>query len=96
MVVALIELAKRNGHDPWACLNDLFERPPTLKQRDLKQLLPHNGRPASHTAAPASQRATVAAQSKFNTPQSTTKDGLTERLRRTCYNFNSKRNCQFV
>jgi IS66 C-terminal element len=42
--------AKLNGHDPWAYLKDVFERLPTLKQRDLAQLLPHNWRPASDTA----------------------------------------------
>ena len=50
--MTLIESAKLNGHDPWAYLKNVFERLPTLKQRDLKQLLPHNWRPASHTAAP--------------------------------------------
>jgi hypothetical protein len=30
----------------------VFERLPTLKQRDLAQLLPHNWRPVSDTAAP--------------------------------------------
>ncbi len=45
VVLSLIESAKLNGHDPWAYLKDVFERLPTLKQRDLAQLLPHNWRP---------------------------------------------------
>ena len=44
VVLSLIESAKLNGHDPWAYLKDVFERLPTLKQRDLAQLLPHNWR----------------------------------------------------
>jgi transposase len=45
VVLSLIESAKLNGHDPWAYLKDVFERLPTLKQRDLAQLLPHNWQP---------------------------------------------------
>lgn len=41
-ILSLIESAKLNGHDPWAYLKDVFERLPTLKNRDLVQLLPHN------------------------------------------------------
>jgi transposase len=52
VVMSLIESAKLNGHDPWAYLKDVFERLPTLKQRDLAQLLPHNWRPASDAAVP--------------------------------------------
>ena len=48
--MSLIESAKLKGHDPWAYLKDVFERLPTLKQRDLEQLLPHNWRPAMHEA----------------------------------------------
>lgn len=44
VVLSLIESAKLNGHDPWVYLKDVFERLPTLKQRDLAQLLPHNWR----------------------------------------------------
>ena len=44
IVLSLIESAKLNGHDPWAYLKDVFERLPTLKNRDLAQLLPHNWR----------------------------------------------------
>ena len=52
VVMSLIESAKLNGHDPWAYLKDVFERLPTLKQRDLEQLLPHNWRPVSDAATP--------------------------------------------
>ena len=40
-MLSLLESAKLNGHDPWVHLRDVFERLPTLKDRDLK-LLPHN------------------------------------------------------
>ncbi len=51
-VLSLIESAKLNGHDPWAYLKDVFERLPTLKNRELAQLLPHNWRgPTTGTAA---------------------------------------------
>ena len=53
VLMSLIESAKLNGHDPWAYLKDVFERLPTLKNRDLAQLLPHNWRPASASAEPA-------------------------------------------
>ncbi len=49
VVLSLIESAKLNGHDPWAYLKDVFERLPTLKHRDLAQLLPHNWRPPGDT-----------------------------------------------
>ena len=52
VVMSLIESAKLNGHDPWAYLKDVFERLPTLKQRDLARLLPHNWRPATNIAVP--------------------------------------------
>ena len=53
VMLSLIESAKLNGHDPWAYLKDVFERLPTLKNRDLELLLPHNWRPAKNDAAPA-------------------------------------------
>ena len=54
LFMSLIESAKLNGHDPWAYLKDVFERLPTLKHRDLAQLLPHNWRaPAASTVASA-------------------------------------------
>ena len=52
VLMSLIESAKLNGHDPWAYLKDVFERLPTLKSRDLAQLLPHNWQPASSTVEP--------------------------------------------
>ena len=51
VVLSLIESAKLNGHDPWTYLKDVFERLPTLKQRDLAQLLPHNWRPPGGACA---------------------------------------------
>ena len=51
-ILSLIESAKLNGHDPWAYLKDVFERLPTLKNRDLAQLLPQNWH------APAAQSTT--------------------------------------
>ena len=60
VVMSLIESAKLNGHDPWAYLKDVFERLPTLKQRDLAHLLPHNWQPASDAAAPATMFAAAA------------------------------------
>ena len=60
VVMSLIESAKLNGHDPWAYLKDVFERLPTLKQRELAQLLPHNWRPANDTPAPTAALAAVA------------------------------------
>ena len=51
-IMSLIESAKLNGHDPWAYLKDVFERLPTLKQRDLAQLLPHNWRPLGVSVTP--------------------------------------------
>ena len=61
VVMSLIESAKLNGHDPWAYLKDVFERLPTLKQRDLAQLLPHNWRPASDATASNTTPAPTAA-----------------------------------
>ena len=60
VVMSLIESAKLNGHDPWAYLKDVFERLPTLKQRDLAQLLPHNWRPATDIAVPNAALAAAA------------------------------------
>jgi transposase len=53
-ILSLIESAKLNGHDPWAYLKDVFERLPTLKNRDLAQLLPHNW----HAPAPSTTTVT--------------------------------------
>lgn len=61
VVLSLIESAKLNGHDPWAYLKDVFERLPTLKQRDLAQLLPHNWRPPGNAVVTDSARVAVVA-----------------------------------
>ena len=53
VMLSLIESAKLNGIDPWAYLKDVFERLPTLKNRDLELLLPHNWRAANNDAASA-------------------------------------------
>ena len=42
-------------------LKDVFERLPTLKQRDLAQLLPHNWRPPDASVAAAAPPTTIAA-----------------------------------
>lgn len=63
VVLSLIESAKLNGHDPWAYLKDVFERLPTLKQRDLAQLLPHNWRPPGDATGAASAPVAPAAAS---------------------------------
>ena len=59
VLMSLIESAKLNGHDPWAYLKDVFERLPSLKNRDLAQLLPHNWCPASAIAEPGTVAATA-------------------------------------
>jgi len=61
VVLSLIESAKLNGHDPWAYLKDVFERLPTLKQRDLEQLLPHNWRPPGNATTADSAPVAAAA-----------------------------------
>ncbi len=61
VLMSLIESAKLCGHDPWAYLKDVFERLPTLKNRDLAQLLPHNWHPASVIIEPAIPGATATA-----------------------------------
>jgi transposase len=61
VLLSLIESAKLNGHDPWAYLKDVFERLPTLKNRDLAQLLPHNWRPPGGFVEPSTVAATVSA-----------------------------------
>ena len=61
VVLSLIESAKLNGHDPWAYMKDVFERLPTLKQRDLAQLLPHNWRAPGMAAAADSAPVAAAA-----------------------------------
>ena len=51
-MLSLIESAKLNGHDLWAYLKDVFERLPTLKNRDLASLLPHNWKAAEKAQTP--------------------------------------------
>jgi transposase len=57
VLMSLIESAKRNGHDPRAYLKDVFERLPSMKNRDLAQLLPHNWQPASAIIEPGTATA---------------------------------------
>jgi hypothetical protein len=52
-ILSLIESAKLNGHDPWAYLKDVFERLPTLLNKDLATLLPHNWQAPVKTPTPA-------------------------------------------
>ena len=61
VIMSLIESAKLNGLDPWAYLKDVFERLPTLKQRDIQTLLPHNWQPAGAPVAHAEPTAALAA-----------------------------------
>lgn len=61
VVMGLVESAKLNGHDLWAYLKNVFERLPTLKHRDLAQLLPHNWRPASTGVTPSASLAAFVA-----------------------------------
>ena len=61
VIMSLIESAKLNGLEPWAYLKDVFERLPTLKQRDIEQLLPHNWRPADAQLPRAATAVAVAA-----------------------------------
>ena len=59
VLMSLIESAKLNGHDPWACLKDVFERLPTLKNRDLAQLLPLNWQRATAIVEPTAAAASA-------------------------------------
>ena len=61
VLIRLIESAKLNGQDPWAYLKDVFERLPSLKNRDLAQLLPLNWRPASDILKPRTEAAAATA-----------------------------------
>ncbi len=60
-ILSLIESAKLNGHDPWAYLKDVFERLPTLLNKDLATLLPHNWQAPIKTPAPTPAPATATA-----------------------------------
>jgi hypothetical protein len=52
-ILSLIESAKLNGHDPWAYLKDVFKRLPTLLNKDLATLLPHNWQAQAKPPTPA-------------------------------------------
>ena len=39
--MSLIQSARMNGHDPYAYLKDVLTRLPTLRSKDISQLLPH-------------------------------------------------------
>ena len=41
MVMSLVQSAKLNGHDPWACHKDGLERLPAHPNNRIDQLLPH-------------------------------------------------------
>ena len=59
-LLSLIESAKLHCHDPLAYLKDVFERLPTLKNRALELLLPHNWWPAKTDAKSAASAAVPA------------------------------------
>ncbi|HEJ2737045.1 TPA: transposase domain-containing protein, partial [Pseudomonas aeruginosa] len=40
-IMSLIQSARMNGHDPYAYLKDVLTRLPTLRSKDISQLLPH-------------------------------------------------------
>jgi transposase len=40
-ITSLIQSAKLNGHDPYAYLKDVLTRLPTIKARDIGDILPH-------------------------------------------------------
>jgi hypothetical protein len=42
----LIQSARMNGHDPWACINDMLKRLPTHPNSRIDELLPHRWQPA--------------------------------------------------
>ena len=41
VVMSLLQSAKLNGHEPWACLKDVLTRLPTQLNRRIEELLPH-------------------------------------------------------
>jgi len=45
-IMSLIQLAKHNGHDPYAYLKDVLLRLPTNRANQIAELLPHRWRPA--------------------------------------------------
>ena len=42
---SLIQSAKLNRHDPYACLKDVFTRLPTQRASEIQELLPHRWQP---------------------------------------------------
>ena len=46
VVMSLLQSAKLNGHEPWACLKDVLTRLPTQLNSRIEELLPHKWRPA--------------------------------------------------
>jgi hypothetical protein len=45
-VMSLVQSARINGHDPYACMKDILTRLPTQKNSQIGELLPHRWRPA--------------------------------------------------
>ena len=43
--MSLVQSAKLNGRDPWACLKDVLMRLPTHMNSRIDELLPHRWRP---------------------------------------------------
>jgi hypothetical protein len=48
-VMSLIQSARMNGYDPYACLKDIFTYLPTHKASRIGELLPHRWQPANAT-----------------------------------------------
>jgi transposase len=44
-VMSLVQSAKLNGHDPYACLRDVLERLPTQPNNRIDELRPHRWTP---------------------------------------------------
>ena len=45
-IMSLIQSARLNAHDPYACLKDVLMRLPTQKNSHISELLPHRWQPA--------------------------------------------------
>jgi hypothetical protein len=46
-ITSLIQTARLNGHDPYAFLKDVLERPPTQRASRIGELLPHRWAPTT-------------------------------------------------
>ena len=46
-VMSLVQSARMNGHDPYACLKDVLKRLPTHRASRVEELLPHRCQAAS-------------------------------------------------